>query len=113
MGKLLNLGLSLERVIELTTSAPAKVINFDRCRVEGLGSLEPGATGDVAILELVEGEHRSRTRRATSATAGSARVPSRRSRAAVPGVGPTPSVRGAIRTFARVPGPTAAARRPG
>lgn len=56
MSKFLNLGFSLDQVIELTTVAPAKVINADRVRVEKLGTLQIGAPGDVAIMELVEGE---------------------------------------------------------
>jgi dihydroorotase len=50
MSKFLNLGFSLEQVVELTTSAPARVID----RVEKLGTLQIGAPADVAILELVE-----------------------------------------------------------
>ena len=50
MSKFLNLGFSLEQVVELTTSAPARVID----RVEKLGTLQVGAPADVAILELVE-----------------------------------------------------------
>jgi dihydroorotase len=50
MSKFLNLGFSLEQVVELTTSAPARVIN----RVEKLGTLQVGAPADVSILELVE-----------------------------------------------------------
>jgi dihydroorotase len=50
MSKFLNLGFSLERVVELTTSAPARVID----RVEKLGTLQVGAPADVAILDMVE-----------------------------------------------------------
>jgi dihydroorotase len=50
MSKFLNLGLRLEQVIALATSAPAKVIG----RVEGLGTLTLGAPADLAILELIE-----------------------------------------------------------
>jgi dihydroorotase len=50
MSKFLNLGFSLEQVVELTTSAPARVID----RVEKLGTLQVGAPADVSILELVE-----------------------------------------------------------
>jgi dihydroorotase len=67
MSKFLHLGFTLEQVVELTTSAPARVID----RVEKLGTLQPGAPADVAILELVEepvdfvdtrGNHRLGTR---------------------------------------------------
>jgi len=50
MSKFLDLGFSLEQVVELTTSAPARVID----RVDKLGTLQVGAPADVAILELVE-----------------------------------------------------------
>jgi dihydroorotase len=50
MSKFLNLGFTLEQVVELTTSAPARVID----RIEKLGTLQVGAPADVAILELVE-----------------------------------------------------------
>ena len=50
MSKFLELGFSLEQVIGLATAAPAQVIG----RVEGLGTLHPGAPADVAVLELVE-----------------------------------------------------------
>jgi len=50
MSKFLNLGLSLEQVVTLATSAPAGVIN----RVDKLGSLQIGAPADVSVLELIE-----------------------------------------------------------
>lgn len=50
MSKFLNLGFSLEHVISLTTSNPAKVIN----RIDKLGTLQTGAPADVSILELVK-----------------------------------------------------------
>jgi dihydroorotase len=50
MSKFLNLGFSLEQVVRMATLAPARVID----RVEGLGTLQPGAPADVSILELVE-----------------------------------------------------------
>jgi dihydroorotase len=50
MSKFLNLGFSLEQVVASTTAAPAQVID----RVQGLGTLQPGAPGDVSVLELVE-----------------------------------------------------------
>jgi len=51
MSKFLALGLPLEKVVELATVAPAKVIG----RVPGLGTLQPGAPADISIVELVEG----------------------------------------------------------
>jgi len=51
MSKFLGLGLSLEQVITMATTNPAKVIN----RAPKLGTLQVGAPGDVAIMELVEG----------------------------------------------------------
>jgi len=50
MSKFLNMGFSLEQVIALVTSAPARVIN----RVDKLGTLAIGAPADVSILKLVE-----------------------------------------------------------
>jgi dihydroorotase len=51
MSKFLNIGFSLEQVVTMATSAPAKVIN----RLDKLGTLALGAPADVSILELVEG----------------------------------------------------------
>jgi dihydroorotase len=50
MSKFLNLGFSLEQVVRMATLAPSRVID----RVDGLGTLQPGAPADVSILELVE-----------------------------------------------------------
>jgi dihydroorotase len=50
MSKFLNLGFSLEQVIAAATAAPARIID----RVDKLGTLQPGAPADVAILELIE-----------------------------------------------------------
>jgi len=50
MSKFLNMGFSLEQVVTLATSAPARVIN----RVDKLGTLQIGAPADVSVLELVE-----------------------------------------------------------
>ncbi len=67
MSKFLNLGLSLDQVVALATSAPAGVIN----RVDKLGTLQIGAPADVSVLELIEepvefvdtrNNHRSGTR---------------------------------------------------
>jgi len=51
MSKFMGLGFSLEEVVSMATTAPAKVIN----RLPRLGTLQVGAPGDVAIMELVEG----------------------------------------------------------
>ena len=51
MSKFLNLGFSLEQVIAMATVNPARVIG----RLPKLGTLQPGAPGDVSILEVVEG----------------------------------------------------------
>src|SRR5438067_933705 len=50
MSKFLGLGFTLEQVISMATVAPAKIIN----RVPKLGTLQVGAPGDVAIMELVQ-----------------------------------------------------------
>lgn len=52
MSKLMALGLSLEEVVPMVTSAPARLLR----RAHEIGSLHPGAFGDIAILELVEGD---------------------------------------------------------
>jgi dihydroorotase len=51
MSKFLGLGFTLEQVVAMATVNPAKVIN----RASKLGTLQIGAPGDVAIMELVEG----------------------------------------------------------
>ena len=51
MSKFLNMGFTLEQVIAMATSAPARAIG----RNPKLGSLQNGAPGDVSIIELVEG----------------------------------------------------------
>jgi dihydroorotase len=51
MSKFLTFGFTLEQVVTMATTAPAKVIN----RMAKLGTLQVGAPGDVAIMELVEG----------------------------------------------------------
>jgi dihydroorotase len=52
--KFLALGMSLEEVLARGTLAPAKAIG----RVPGMGTLEVGAPGDIALLALEEGEFR-------------------------------------------------------
>ena len=51
MSKFMLLGFSLEQVVAMATAAPAKIID----RAPKLGTLQIGAPGDVAIMELVEG----------------------------------------------------------
>jgi len=51
MSKFLGLGFTLEQVVAMATVNPAKIIN----RTPKLGTLQIGAPGDVAIMELVEG----------------------------------------------------------
>lgn len=50
MSKFLGLGFTVEQVLTMATITPAKVIN----RAPKLGTLQVGAPGDVAIMELVE-----------------------------------------------------------
>jgi dihydroorotase len=52
MSKFITLGFTLEQVVAMTTTAPAKIIN----RAPKIGTLQIGAPGDVAIMELVEGQ---------------------------------------------------------
>ena len=52
MSKMLALGLSIDEVIEMSTTTPAKAL-----RQEGvIGTLKPGAMADVTISELARGE---------------------------------------------------------
>jgi len=51
MSEFLHLGMPLEQVIAGVTTTPAKMFNFP----EKIGTLEPGVTADVAILELAQG----------------------------------------------------------
>jgi dihydroorotase len=51
MGKFLAMGFSLEQVVTMTTTAPARIIS----RAPKIGTLQLGAPGDVAIMDLVEG----------------------------------------------------------
>ena len=51
MSKFMGLGFTLEQVVAMATVNPAKSIN----KLPKLGTLQVGAPGDAAILELVEG----------------------------------------------------------
>ncbi|HEX7465518.1 MAG TPA: amidohydrolase/deacetylase family metallohydrolase [Usitatibacter sp.] len=51
MSKFLNMGFTLEQVIEMTTIAPSRAIG----KIAKLGTLQVGAPGDVTILEVVNG----------------------------------------------------------
>ena len=51
MAKLLVLGLTLEKIVELTTVAPARAIG----KAEEMGSLKPGRAADLAVFDLVQG----------------------------------------------------------
>jgi len=51
MSKFMTLGFTLEQVVAMATIAPAKIID----RAPKIGTLQVGAPGDVAIMELVEG----------------------------------------------------------
>jgi dihydroorotase len=51
ISKFLYLGLPLEQAIEKVTSAPARILKFP----EKIGTLEVGATADVAVLDVEQG----------------------------------------------------------
>nr|WP_274617660.1 amidohydrolase/deacetylase family metallohydrolase [Bradyrhizobium oropedii] len=51
MSKFLAMGSSLDQVVAMATSVPARIIN----RMPKIGTLQRGAPGDVAIMDLVEG----------------------------------------------------------
>jgi dihydroorotase len=51
MSKFIAMGSSLEQVVSMATTAPAKIIN----RAPKIGTLQVGAPADVAIMELAEG----------------------------------------------------------
>jgi dihydroorotase len=52
MSKFIPLGFTVEQVVAMATAAPAKIIN----RAPKIGTLQIGAPGDVAIMDLVEGQ---------------------------------------------------------
>jgi dihydroorotase len=51
MSKFMAMGFTLDQVVTMATSAPAKIIN----RAPKIGTLQIGAPGDVSIMDLVEG----------------------------------------------------------
>jgi dihydroorotase len=51
MSKFMALGFSLEQVVTMATTTPAKIID----RAPKIGTLQIGAPGDVAIMDVVEG----------------------------------------------------------
>src|SRR3989440_1860730 len=51
MSKFMAMGYSLEQVVTMTTTNPAKIIN----RAPNIGTLHIGAPADLAIMEVVEG----------------------------------------------------------
>ena len=51
MSKFLNMGFTLEQVISMATTAPARIIG----RVPKLGTLQQGAPADLAMFDVVEG----------------------------------------------------------
>lgn len=53
LSKFLHLGMTLEQVIERATSNPAATFGFPK----GLGTLREGATADVAVFKLEEGDY--------------------------------------------------------
>jgi dihydroorotase len=53
LSKFLHSGLSLSEVVERSTINPAKVLGMN----ERIGTLKPGAEGDVAIFQLDEGKY--------------------------------------------------------
>jgi dihydroorotase len=52
MAKLMVLGMPLEKVVELVTTAPAHAIH----KTGEMGSLKPGSAADVAVFDLVQGD---------------------------------------------------------
>lgn len=52
VSKFYNMGISLNKAIELSTISPSRVLGIDK----KVGTLEKGATGDAVITQLVEGK---------------------------------------------------------
>ena len=53
MSKFINLGLTVEQVIEMTTINPARALGEEGRR----GSLKPGMAADITVLELTKGDY--------------------------------------------------------
>ena len=53
MSKFINLGLTVEQVIEMTTVNPARALGEEGRR----GSLKPGMAADITVLELTKGDY--------------------------------------------------------
>jgi dihydroorotase len=51
MTKFLMHGLTLDKVIELTTVVPARILK----KTDEMGSLKPGSAADIAVFDLVQG----------------------------------------------------------
>ncbi len=71
MTAFLHLGLSLEQVIERVTVNPARMLHYP----EKIGTLAPGVTADVAILELAQGNFELRDQRGQTRVARQQLVP--------------------------------------
>ena len=52
MSRLMELGISLEQLIERATIIPARILGIDRAK----GSLKPGMDADISVLEVLAGE---------------------------------------------------------
>jgi dihydroorotase len=52
MSKFLTLGLPLERVVEMSTTRPAQILN----KADELGTLKVGTVADIAVLERLTGQ---------------------------------------------------------
>ena len=52
MDKFLHIGMELHEVVRRVTSTPAEVLDMP----EEIGTLKPGAYGDIVVLEMQEGE---------------------------------------------------------
>jgi dihydroorotase len=115
MTEFLHLGMPLEKVIAGVTSTPAKIFNFP----EKVGTLEPGTTADVAVLELQQGSFEyadqtrvSRTVKQQFVTTATIKggiflkgAPAPAGRGGGPGGSGGPGGRGATPTTAPAPGP--------
>ncbi len=53
MSKFLNLGLTIDQVVQMTSSNPAKALGEETRR----GCLKPGMPANMTVLDIVEGEY--------------------------------------------------------